>query len=81
MSTTLCTPDAAPNVEPVFVKFEPSPVNDVAVILLNPDRFDAVSPTMLPPITRSLARPRPPSITTAPFVTAVELVVFLNLAS
>ena len=79
--TTLCVPDAALNVEPVFVKLVPSPVNDVAVMLSNPDKVDAVSPIILPPIWRSLAKPRPPSITTAPLVTAVELVVSLNLAS
>ena len=53
----------------------------VAVTLVNPDMLGPPTPNILPPIRRSLARPKPPSITTAPLVTAVELVVSLNFAS
>ena len=79
-------PDAAFKVEPVFVNPAPLPKNpslsaNDAVTDVIPEILVAPSPIILPPITRSLARPTPPSITTAPLVTAVELVVSLNFAS
>ena len=75
MRTTLSVPDAACNVEPVFVNCAPSPIKLVAVILTNPviSEPPELSPNISPPTRISLATPRPPSMTTAPLVTAVEL--------
>ena len=42
--------ETVPPLPEIPVRLEPSPLNDVAVILLNPDKVEAVSPTILPPI-------------------------------
>ena len=79
-------PDAAAKVEPVFCKPAPSPKNVAAVIEPKPTisgtpENPVLLPTKSPPMNTLFAIPTPPSITTAPLVTAVELVVSLNLAS
>ena len=74
MSTTLCVPDAADNVEPVLINPAPSPKNVAAVIDPKPTISGVPVPTISPPICILLAIPTPPSITIAPLVTAVEIV-------
>ena len=56
-------------------------MNVAADILSIPDISVAPSPIILPPIRKSLARPRPPSITTEPVVTLDVFVSSLNLPS
>ena len=76
--TILCVPDAADNVEPVFNNPAPSPKKVDAVIEPKPTisgtpEKPVLLPTKSPPIYTLFAIPTPPSMTTAPFVVAVEL--------
>ena len=50
MSTTLCVPDAADNVEPVLINPAPSPKNVAAVIDPKPTISGVPVPTISPPI-------------------------------